>query len=209
VVDGKPLKLFAFGWPKAGSVPHIEGDYIIFELPVRLVVSSPVTETLDGIASGALFSKEIRIGVNVVRCVRVEAKSYVVSSDKATITTLSPITCYSQMQRIDGRKYTVYFSPNENEFSNSIHGNLIRKHRALYPNRPVPEGDVKIRPIGTPKEHIAKFKADSMFPVKGWSGRFMLTGPRQLLQVGVDCGLGAKNSSGFGCVIISDKKNED
>ena len=45
------------------------------------------------------------------------------------------------------------------------------------------------------------FKEDNSFPIKGWEGRFKLKGPKELLQVALDCGLGAKNSLGFGCIM--------
>ncbi|HHV44983.1 MAG TPA: hypothetical protein GXX57_10020, partial [Firmicutes bacterium] len=37
-------------------------------------------------------------------------------------------------------------------------------------------------------------------PTKGWWGTFRATGPRELLQMGLDAGFGSKNSGGWGCV---------
>lgn len=201
VIDNRPLKLFAVSWPISKKCPKLAGGSIEFELPIRLVISTPITSTMDGVAGGALMNKDMRIGANLVYCEKIEVNCYKSVSDQITIRTLSPITCYSQMQRHDGRQYTVYFSPFEKEFSNSIHNNLTRKYRAICPNEKIPEGTVEITPIGTPREHVAKFKTESSFPIKGWSGRFILNGPRELLQVALDCGLGAKNSSGFGCIM--------
>lgn len=200
IVDKRPMKLFAMSWPIAEQARSTEGT-IEFSLPLRLVISSPVASTLDGIASGAMMRDDMHIGANAVFCEKVEVKNYVVETDTINVRTLSPITCYSQMLRRDGRKYTVYFTPSEIDFVESIHNNLVRKYRALYPDKPLPHGTVNIRPLGTPCERIAKFKAGSSFPIKGWSGRFELSGPKELLQVALDCGLGAKNSGGFGCII--------
>lgn len=200
VIDNRPLKLFAMSWPISEKVPKLEDGLIKFDLPIRIVISTPITSTMDGIASGALMNEYMHIGSNVVFCEKVEVNYYNSVSDYIIIKTLSPISCYSQMLRSDGRKYTVYFSPFEKEFSNSIYNNLTRKYRAIYGTAEIPKGTVEVFPIGTPKERVAKFKVNDSFPIKGWSGRFKISGPKELLQVALDCGLGAKNSLGFGCI---------
>ncbi|GHS94871.1 CRISPR-associated endoribonuclease Cas6 [Synergistales bacterium] len=201
-VDGRPMKLFAMSWPISNTKPRPRGDRIEYDLPVRLVVSTPVPETLDGFANGAFKNDSLRIGNNSVFCESVEAVSYTVAPDDSgvTVRTLSPITCYSQMQRADGRKYTVYFHPSSVDFSESVYNNLLKKFRAFHPSRETPSGHVTIRPVGRVAERVAKFDEKNSFPIKGWEGQFHLMGPIELLQIGVDCGLGAKNSSGWGCV---------
>jgi CRISPR-associated endoribonuclease Cas6 len=198
-VRGRSMKLFAMSWPIAASAPTFEDKTIRFPLPVRLVVSTPVIDTMDGIASGALSSKELRIGNNVVFCDHIEAEQQRVDGDTLIIKTLSPITCYDQSER-DGKPYTVYFEPEDRDFTVSVHNNLVRKFRALYPEREVPGGPVIIMPLGDIRPQAARFNANSSFFIKGWSGRFFLRGPEELLQVALDCGIGAKNSAGWGCV---------
>lgn len=199
LVDGKRMKLFAMSWPIASARPAIDKIGITFPLPLKLVVSTPVTATMDGVASGVLAADTLRIGNNFVRCERLEATQHQATGTSITIKTLSPITCYEQVER-QGKPYTIYFSPRQSDFAVSVHNNLIRKFRALHPDRPPPEGRVSIAPLGESRERIATFSPESQFPIKGWSGRFLLEGPTELLQIALDCGLGAKNSSGWGCV---------
>jgi len=198
-VDGRRMKLFAMSWPIAAERPVFEDGAILFPPPLRLVVSTPVTDTMDGIAGGALNAGDLRLGNNVVRCERIEAEQQRAEGEALTVRTLSPITCYDQAER-NGRPYTVYFSPYQRDFAISAHNNLVRKFRALFPDRAVPEGTVRISPVGRVLERVATFSSKSSFPVKGWSGRFRLEGPQELLQIALDCGLGAKNSAGWGCV---------
>ena len=203
VVDGRPFKLFAISWPISKNVPKIKDDIIEFELPVKLTISTPIEKTADALSCGALMvNKEMRVGNNILTCSRIDAAEMVAESDNIMIRTLSPITCYTQMTRQDGRKYTVYFSPYEKDFSDSIYNNLVRKYKALYPSKVIPDGCVTVTPLGNIKERVAKFMASNSFPIKGWEGRFRLNGPKELLQVGLDCGLGAKNSGGWGCVEV-------
>ena len=199
LVRGRRMKLFAMSWPIAASAPVFEEKAIRFPLPVRLVVSTPVHDTMDGIASGALSSHELRIGNNVVVCDHIEAEQQYAVGDTLVVKTLSPITCYDQTER-DGKPYTVYFEPEDRDFSALVHNNLVRKFRALYPEREVPTEAVTIMPLGDIRPQAARFNANSSFFIKGWSGRFFLRGPQELLQIALDCGVGAKNSAGWGCV---------
>ncbi len=200
-VDGRRIKLFAMSWPIAAGQPVFEDKTVRFPMPVRLVVSSPVIGMLDGIMAGALDSGNLRIGNNFVRCSYVEAGAQRVEGNRVTVRTLSPITCYSQAER-NGRPFTVYHEPDEQEFEDSIANNLVLKFRALYPDRNPPKGKVRVTPLGDVYERISRFSENSKFPIKGWTGRFRLDGPKELLQVAVDCGLGAKNSGGWGCVVM-------
>ena len=198
-VGGRRMKLFAMSWPIAASAPIFEENSIRFPLPVRLVISTPVSDTMDGIAGGVLSSDELRVGNNVVICDHIEAEQQRVEGDSLIVKTLSPITCYDQAER-DGKSYTVYFEPEDRDFAVSVHNNLVRKFRALYPEHEVPTGTVSIMPLGDIRSQAARFNADSSFFIKGWSGRFFLRGPQELLQIALDCGIGAKNSAGWGCV---------
>ncbi|WP_279009452.1 CRISPR-associated endoribonuclease Cas6 [Synergistes jonesii] len=204
VVDGHPLKLFAIGWPSSKTAPKIGADSIEFALPISIVVSTPVAETLDGVACGALASREIRIGNNLVYCEEIKAAEMSADGEEMTVKTLSPITCYIASQREDGRKYTVYLTPYQKEFSESVHNNLIKKFRALYPGAEIPEGRVEISPLGEVREQVSMYDRGKTFPIKGWSGTFKVTGPNGLLSVALECGLGAKNSSCFGCIVRAD-----
>nr|MCR5347383.1 CRISPR-associated endoribonuclease Cas6 [Fretibacterium sp.] len=201
VIDGRRMKLFAMSWPIAAGKPVFEDKVIRFPLPVRLVVSSPVSGTMDGIMGGALDSETLRIGNNSVRCSYIEAAAQRVEGNRVMVRTLSPITCYSQAER-NGRPFTVYHEPDQQEFEDGISNNLVLKFRALYPEREVPRGNVHITALGDVYERISRFNENSKFPIKGWAGRFSLDGPQELLQIAVDCGLGAKNSAGWGCVVM-------
>ena len=91
-VDGRRMKLFAMSWPIAAERPVFEDGAILFPLPLRLVVSTPVTDTMDGIAGGALNAGDLRLGNNVVRCERIEAEQQRADGEALTVRTLSPIT---------------------------------------------------------------------------------------------------------------------
>lgn len=197
--EGRRFKLFTFSWPKAKKL-RFEEESIVFQSPLKLILSSPVSEILQDLANGALMNKTLRVGKNALNCTSVCVLSGPNLSEEIKVKTLSPITCYSTMYRKDGSPYTVYHSPFETEFKTQIHENLVKKFKLVQRDAPIPEGEICIEPIGSPRQQIALFKKDDPRPIKGWWGLFRLRGPVELLQIGLDAGLGAKNSGGWGCV---------
>ena len=201
--DGKNFKLFAMGWPSASSVPQTEGEgqdkKLFFQTPIRITISTSQHNLAMGFIDGAFRKSKLRIGNNTVLCRRVEAEQQTADRDTVTVKTLSPITCYETVS-LRGRPYTIFFKPDEREFQRSIHDNLLHKFRAVFPDREPPMGELSISPLGETKERISLFDPKNEFPIKGWWGRFRLHGPKELLQVALDCGVGAKNSTGWGCI---------
>ena len=196
--DDNKMKLFAMSWPIADSRPQFGEDTIIFPLPLRLVVSTPLKNLIAGFAVGAL-NQNLRVGNNHLTCLRVETEQQKASSNKIIIQTLSPITFYDSVIK-DDQPYTIYFNPYNSEFQQGIYNNLLKKFRALYPDRDLPTDKFKITPLGELKERISMYEKESSFPIKGWWGKFRLEGNQELLQIALDCGLGSKNSGGWGCI---------
>lgn len=205
---GRRFKLFTFSWPEKAKGVGIKREQIAFRNPLSIVVASPVAGILQDLASGALTNQVLRIGNNEMRCAGVQMLSEPALTGEIKVRAVSPITCYSTMYRKDGSPYTVYHSPVEAEFKNQIHENLVKKFCLVNRDTPVPEGRVSIEPIGTPRQQIALFKKEDPRPIKGWWGNFRLKGPVEILRVGLDTGLGAKNSGGWGCVEILGGKEE-
>ena len=206
VSDGRKMKLFAMSWPAAASSPQFGENTVIFPLPIKLVISTPLNSLAAGFSEGALSAGKLRIGNNVVFCSKVETVRHLIISEKITITTLSPITCYETIER-DGRNYTKYFSPQDEEFQKSIYSNLVRKFKLLHPNENKSNWKFSITPLGKVKEKVSLFEKGGSFPIKGWWGNFKIEGSEELLQTALDCGLGSKNSAGWGCITDIKERN--
>lgn len=197
--QSRKFKLFTFSWLK-GKKNKIDEKHIFFQSPVKLVLSSPLTPVLEDLASGVLGKEQLRLGNNNLMCNAVKVLKEQKPSGYMQVKALSPITCYSTMYKKDGTPYTVYFSPFEQEFQEQIQNNLLKKYTLIYPGEPLPESNVDFKPIGRPRLQVALFSAEDSRPIKGWWGRFQLEGPKELLSVAIDAGMGAKNSAGWGCV---------
>lgn len=199
--DGRKMKLFAMSWPVSSARPQFGENTIIFPLPIKLTVSTPLGELITGFTAGAMSRDDIRIGNNHLTCSGIDKKEYKADSDSITVRTLSPVTCYDSTER-SGRQYTKYFTPYDGEFQEGIRFNLLRKFRLLHPEKDEPEDGFTITPVGHVKERVSMFEKGGLFPVKGWWGKFRLEGNREILQTALDCGLGSKNSSGWGCITL-------
>lgn len=194
----KQFKLFAFSWLSGKGKTRFEEDRLILRPPLSLAVSSPVQKIASSIAE-EMIKKEVRIGENRLTCSAVRVKSTDLDSDSVMVYALSPLVCYSTVYR-ESSPFSEYYSPYDEKFSMHINQNLIDKYLILNPDSPLPEGKVFLHPVGEVRPQIARFKPSDPRPIKGWWGRYLLKGPRQLLKIALDCGLGAKNSAGFGCV---------
>ena len=165
---------------------------------IKVIISSPVNEFCNSVANGILSKRWLDFGKNKVEAEKMLVRQYSVDKQEVKIKTLSPVVAYSTFLRPDGRKYTCYFQPGEPDYDRLISNNLRKKYQAFY-NEEAPAGEVKVEKLGQVKMHVMKYKSTV---IKGYSGKLLLTGPKELLQITVDAGLGSKGSQGFGCVEV-------
>ncbi|NLW40582.1 MAG: CRISPR-associated endoribonuclease Cas6 [Tissierellia bacterium] len=194
--EKRTFKMFTFSRLKGRYILNKNDGLIIFDGPIKLTISSHYEEFTDSIGNGFLKRQRVRLGNNNLEVKELAVEKEIVNSEEIKVYTLSPIVVYSTLFREDGRKFTYYFNPKENDFSQIISNNLKNKYRAFYLKEP-PKEEVEIKPIGHTKLSVVNYKG---FIIKGYSGKFLLKGNPLLLQLGVNTGLGSKNSQGFGCV---------
>lgn len=193
------FKLFSFS--RLSGKFHMDSvsGTIGFAGDVRLIISSPLDKFCQSIAKGLLSQENLLLSKNLVKVEKIEIRQFKADKDRLIVKTLSPVVTYSTFLRPDGRKYTCYFQPGEPDFNKLISNNLCRKFQALH-GQEMPEEKVEVKALGLVKQHVVNYK-DSV--IKGYSGNLELKGPKELLQLALDAGLGGKNSQGFGCVIPS------
>lgn len=196
------FKLFVFSRLMGRFDISKEKNMISFNEGIKLIISSPVDEFCQSVANGLLTKGCIRLGNNDVEVEKMMVQQLKVEAEQVVLRTLSPVVAYSTFLRPDGRKYTCYFQPGEPDFDPLIENNLRRKYQAFF-GKEAPAGVVKVRRLGQVRQHVMSYKGTV---VKGCSGRLAVTGPVELLQMAVDAGIGSKNSQGFGCVEIVERR---
>lgn len=189
-------KLFTFSRLSGKYIINKDSGVIAFPEGARLVVTSPDVEFLQGLVNDLLKRGDFRVGDLRFQVDGIECARQVVNDDLLTVRTLSPVVAYSTLLRPEGGKYTCYYQPGEGEFDKLITTNLAKKYESFYGRRVV-VGEVRVRPLDRPRLHVTSYKGTV---VKGYTCHLKLHGPRELLQMALDAGLGSKGSQGYGCV---------
>ncbi len=199
--DSRKFKMFTFSKLYGKYNIKTKPGFIIYDKELNLTICSPFEEFCKSFVNG-IIQKKIFLGENELEIVSAEINPIIIEKDEILCKTLSPIVAYSTLMKHGGSKYTIYFEPKENEFEKQINLNLKHKYEAFY-NYTVNDFNIKINPISKYKQNIINYKD---FIIKGYSGLFKINGPKEILRFAIETGLGSKNSMGFGCLKIIDKK---
>ncbi|HHV61469.1 MAG TPA: CRISPR-associated endoribonuclease Cas6 [Firmicutes bacterium] len=195
-VHKRKIKPLCFSRLLGQYIINHERNQITFTRGAALVITSPLQDICQSLATGLLRRGEMVIGEHVFPISKLEAQEPKAAGTSILVKTISPVTVYATLFRLSGAKYTAYFSPGDPDFLSLCRQNLMHKAQALG-WEDVEEPDLSIRFIGTPRIDLVKYKN---IIVKAHSGRAWISGPMQYLQLALDAGLGAKNSAGFGCL---------
>jgi len=214
--DGKPMKLFNFSKLIIPNVKLIEKKLLIRgTTTVQLYISSPMLEDfIQHFVVGLFQHQEIEIrthGINArftVESVETAMTPEFQSSQKFRC--LSPIVI-SGKHIFDGREQEYFLRPNDKELSEAIRKNLINKYQIVFQKTPEDSslqfsldsdyinrkgGYDKLSKLITIKEH----RQDEATRIKAFETLFTLTGNPELMQIAWECGIGQRNSLGFGMI---------
>ena len=118
--------------------------------------------------------------------------------EETVFDTMSPI-CISQRNE---RGMADYLSPDHPNYTQAILSGLLARYEVIN-HRPF-DGDAycRLHVLTTPKSSLITIKAGTKAAtrVRGYSYRFRLELPVELIQIAYDCGLGEKGSLGFGMI---------
>ena len=195
IFDGRKFKLFSFGEPEGRY--EIEGDSITYLSRLRLTVRSADAYFIQLLLAYFTPGREVRLGNNTVTVGDIRLGDNRIYGDRIVIRTLSPITAY--ITEPDGR--TVYFSPEDPRFYDSLTANARRKYVGFFGTD---EGfSLRVSPAEGARfiKRATRFKTTF---ITAWHGRFVLEAPPRVLELLYDTGLGSKNSQGFGMFEIKE-----
>jgi len=188
----RSFKLFTFS--RLSGNYNFYGDKIVFDGEVSLWVSSPIHRFVKDLVNFLVKSGSLKLGSNNMRVAEVYIPEQPRFKGELKIRTLSPVTVYSTLYTPDGKKKTYYYSPYEGEFSELIERNARRKYE-VWLGRGSSDRRLCVEPAGRNREVVVIYKGTV---IKGWTGNFLLKGSKDLIKVVYECGLGSKNSQGFG-----------
>ncbi|NLO21587.1 MAG: CRISPR-associated endoribonuclease Cas6 [Syntrophomonadaceae bacterium] len=165
--------------------------------PAKLIISSAVDEFILDLADKLLKSELIFLGHNEVEIERIDMHEAVKFGKKVQIKMLSPLVgCTTSIR--EEKKYTNYYSPWQNQFTEIARNNLLSKYEVVHGYRP-DNKEIKIIPNGSQEKKFEKILNYRGTVVKGYAGIYWLKGCPELIKVAYEAGLGFKNNQGFGC----------
>lgn len=195
VIGKRHFKLFSFS--RLFGKRQSFGGYVVFTGPVSFYVTSSDEAFLNELCSNILKAKSVVLEMNMLKVAEVSVLPEHVLSSGIIVDTMSPVTVYSTVYTADGKRKTYYYSPFEPDFSRLITENLRKKHLLITGQEA--KGEVFFEPLGV-REVVGVFKGTI---IKGWIGRFRVTGAPELISIGYSTGFGPKNSIGYGMVELS------
>ncbi len=180
----------------AGGEAHVQYQ-LVFSSPVWFYLSSPSADFIEALSPRLEHARDLHIERNLVRSVRVSTVPAPAFPAHGVTTwrirTISPVTAYQSESKDSNSAH--YFAPDDPLFSRIVLDNAVRKYYA-WTQEKAPSDDFSITCLDhTPHLAVVNFKDT---PVRGYTGRFQLTGDIRLLAFLYDSGLGGKNSHGFG-----------
>ncbi|MCM8792704.1 MAG: CRISPR-associated endoribonuclease Cas6 [Candidatus Omnitrophica bacterium] len=200
--EKRRFKLFCFS-RLLGNF-EVKDGALLFNPPVRFYLSSPKKEIIESLAEGLLKKENLFLGKNEIFIETISVLPKPLFEKEIIIKMLSPITIYSTLNKADGTKKTYYYSPFEEDFNRLIKENLKKKYFAVF-NEELKKIDFKITPykVSSSDEKVILYKksdAKQTKPtvIKGWMGLYRLEADPKSAELSYNCGLGAKNSLGFG-----------
>lgn len=203
------FKMFVFSQLSAGKIQRqmrssdapgtAPAPLVRVSSPCWFFVSSPEEQILQELAQSLLRSGEGRLGNNAVRVTSVSLLAPLqLEPDRVhtiRVRTLSPITVY----KTDEQRHTVYFSPHDAAFAAYVRENARRKFAAYMGREPNLTG-FDIHSLGSDDHAVTViFKGTR---IRGYAGRFQLSGSGELLRFLYDAGVGSKNSEGCGMIEV-------
>ncbi len=213
---GKPLKLFTFSYL---FIPHafVRNNILMTygAPPCTLYISSPLLEDfVKNFILGLFMNQEVVIGNKYIvgRFVIKEVKSIAapIFSKSEKFKCISPFIV-STMNKKNGKLMPYYYRPDDNELGEAIRQNLIQKYQTI--NKKMPEDQALMFEIDknyvnrkggfdkvTKLITIKETNETEMTQIKAILAPLTLSGSLELMEIAWECGIGEKNSLGFGMI---------
>ncbi|MEM3363495.1 MAG: CRISPR-associated endoribonuclease Cas6 [Thermoplasmatales archaeon] len=193
VYGKRKFKFFTFSWLQGHY--YLKGNTLLMDGKISFIFSSPIDTLAKDVAKSILSEDSVMIGDSALNIESVNVLPDPDFSNEMYVKMLSPVTMYSTLKTIDGKKRTYYYSPFEKEFSQLIEKNILKKYVALN-KKESNDPHFRVTPIGRQREIFTNYKGTI---VRAWNGIYRIEGNPDLLKLAYDAGIGGKNPEGFGC----------
>ncbi len=197
----KTFKFFTFSQLSIQKRKIIKEGIISKDGAVNFQISSPNENLIKSLVEGYLDDLSVNFKGKQLFVERIELVREPEIKKHMGVKTLSPIIVRTKKE-VDGKLRILDIYPSDKNFYDSLENNLVKKYNKFY-NKEVKSDKINIssnmrfvkrKRITIEKDHIKTFHRAFMMDLE-------LEGDLNLIKFAYDCGLGEKNSLGFGMII--------
>ncbi|HNR26035.1 MAG TPA: CRISPR-associated endoribonuclease Cas6 [Methanobacteriaceae archaeon] len=197
------FKYFTFSQIDVTRRKVIPGKGIVaLDGKLNFLISSPHNYLIQSMVEGYLDESEVIFKGNKLMVEQVELLKQPTFTKNMNFKTMSPVV--ARIKREDGKVRDL--NPGDLRFYTALQQNLLRKYNSFYDTY---DGDeyVKIVPDvdSVKRKRITIEKNGNQTYHRAYLMRFGMEADPQLVKFAYDCGLGEKNSMGFGMVEMEGK----
>ncbi len=190
------FKFFTFSQIYFSQWKRTQKGIISEDGKIKFYISSPNNHLIKSLVEGHLENTEVNFKGNKLLVEQIELLKKPLFKENMKMKTISPIIARIKRE-INGQLKTWDLGPGDERFYESIQKNLINKYNAFYGDF---DGErwVRIKPdMKTAKRRRIDIKGDYH---RCYMMNFGIEADPRLLEFAYDCGIGEKNSMGFGMV---------
>ncbi len=192
----KDFKFFTFSQIYFSDWKRIKQGFVSKDGKISFYISSPNDQLIKSLVEGHLENTEVDFKGTKLLVEQIELLKKPEFKDKMNMRTMSPVSA-SIKREVDGKLKIWDLGPGDERFYESIQKNLYNKYVKFYGDY---DGNkwIRIKPnMKTAKRRRIEIKGDFH---RGYMIKFEMEADARLMEFAYDCGLGERNSMGFGMV---------
>lgn len=201
VYKNKIFKLFNFSKLIIQNKTIKNNKIIIHKGKVELIISSIDESFIFKIISSFIKYKCLKFKEGILKIDTIYSKKQL-NTKRIVVFSISPVIVVKPTR---GSK-TEFYNPTNDEFIDSIKNNIIAKYSAFYKEEYHGILNINILDKDNIKKRIDKYKN---WVYEGYIGGFIIEGDVNIIELAYSCGIGSKNSQGFGCIETFDDLNSN
>lgn len=198
----KDFKFFTFSQLYFSKWKRTPKGIISHDGKLHFYISSPNEQLIKSLVEGHLENTEVEFKGEKLLVEQIELLKKPEFKSKMKFKTMSPISA-SIKREIDGKLKIWDLGPGDERFYESVQKNLVNKYTSFYGEY---DGDtwIRLKPdMKTAKRRRIEIKGDFH---RGYMMKFEMEADPRLMDFAYDCGLGERNSMGFGMVDLINLK---
>lgn len=201
----KDFKFFTFSQIYVPEFKLTRKGVISRDGKLEFYISSPNDELIKSLVEGHLENTEVNFKGDKLLVEQIELLKRPVFKESMKMRTMSPVMARIKRE-VNGKLKIWDLGPGDERFYESVQKNLINKYIKFYGDF---DGDrwVRIRPdMKSAKRRRIDIKGNFH---RAFMMNFEMEADQRLLEFVYDCGLGEKNSMGFGMVDLVNNRYDE